>query len=151
MDDFDSAVFDEPIDPPSGWQHDHVQRYLASNGAEGHDWRGVPTLLLTTVGQRSGRGRRTPLIYGRHGDDYLVVASKGGADTPPMWYTNLRADPRVRIQVGADVIDARARVATPTEKPDLWRQMAGIWPDYDTYQTRTSREIPVIILSPVNS
>jgi deazaflavin-dependent oxidoreductase (nitroreductase family) len=140
---------DHPIDPPDGWQREHVDRYVASGGASGHLWNGVPTLLLTTVGRRSGTARRTPLIYGRHDDRYLVVASKGGADEPPLWYRNLDAHPRVRVQVGPEVFDAEARVATPAEKPEMWRTMAEIWPDYDAYQKRTAREIPVVVLTPV--
>jgi deazaflavin-dependent oxidoreductase (nitroreductase family) len=139
--------FDNPIDPPSGWQRDHIRQYLDSGGAAGHEWRpGVPTLLLTTLGRRSGKARRTPLIYGHEGDRYFVVASKGGSDDPPEWYRNLSADPRVRIQVGPDVYDATARTATAEEKPRLWKLMAGIWPDYDNYQARTHREIPVVVI-----
>jgi deazaflavin-dependent oxidoreductase (nitroreductase family) len=139
--------FDNPVDPPPGWQRDHIERYIATGGADGHLWRGVPTLLLTTLGRRSGQARRTPLIYGQDGDRYLVVASKGGSDDPPEWYRNLRADPRVRIQVGPDVFDGTARDATPDEKPRLWKLMAGIWPDYDNYQTRTRRQIPVVVIT----
>src|SRR5947209_69706 len=124
------ANLDNPVDPPPGWQRDHVQRYVASSGAEGHEWRpGVPTLLLTTVGRRSGTARRTPLIYGRDDDRYLVVASKGGADDPPAWYLNLLAEPHVRVQVGPDVFDATATTATEQEQPRLWKTMAEIWPD----------------------
>jgi len=108
----------------------------------------VPTLLLTTIGRRTGQARRTPLIYGRDEDRYLVVASKGGSDDPPLWYTNLSADARVRIQVGSDTLDGRARTATAEEKERLWPVMTKIWPDYDTYQTRTSREIPIVIIEP---
>jgi deazaflavin-dependent oxidoreductase (nitroreductase family) len=141
---------DNPVDAPGGWQREHLERYVASGGTDGHLWRdGVPTLLLTTVGRRTGTARRTPLIYGRHGDRYLVVASKGGADEPPAWYGNLLAHPRVRVQVGPDVFDADAQVATAAEKPELWRVMAEIWPDYDAYQAKTAREIPVVVLTPV--
>jgi deazaflavin-dependent oxidoreductase (nitroreductase family) len=149
MNTFNDAVLDDPIDTPVGWANDHVKRYLSSDGRDGHDWRGAPTLLLTTVGRRSGKARRTPLIYGRHGRDYLIVGSKGGADTPPMWLTNLLAQPRTRIQVGAEVIDTKARLATAEEKPELWKLMTSIWPDYDGYQSRTTREIPIVVLEPV--
>ena len=126
---------------------EHVKRYVETDGEEGHDWQnGVPVLILTTKGRRSGEQRPTPLIYGRHGDDYLVVASKGGAPEPPAWYRNLSDDPNVQVQVKADRFPARARDATPEEKPELWRQMAEIWPDYDRYQQRTDREIPIVIL-----
>jgi len=126
---------------------EHVDRYVATNGEEGHNWvRGAPVLILTTTGRRSGETRSTPLIYGRSGADYLVVGSKGGAPTPPAWYLNLRANPDVSVQVKADRFAARARTASKQEKPELWKIMTSIWPDYDEYQTKTEREIPVIIL-----
>ncbi len=93
-------------------------------------------------------GRRTPLIYGRHGDAYLVVASKGGSDTHPEWYLNLAADPRVRLQVGSDKLDATARTATPEEKQRLWPVVTERWSAYDDYQQKTSRDIPLVILEP---
>ena len=126
---------------------EHVDRYVATNGEEGHNWvRGAPVLILTTTGRRSGETRSTPLIYGRSGADYLVVGSKGGAPTPPAWYLNLQANPDVSVQVKADRFAARARTASKQEKPELWKLMTSIWPDYDEYQTKTEREIPVIIL-----
>ncbi|TMF17952.1 MAG: nitroreductase family deazaflavin-dependent oxidoreductase [Chloroflexi bacterium] len=126
---------------------EHVDRYVATNGEEGHNWvRGAPVLILTTTGRRSGETRSTPLIYGRSGADYLVVGSKGGAPTPPAWYLNLQANPDVSVQVKADRFAARARTASKQEKPELWKIMTSIWPDYDEYQTKTEREIPVIIL-----
>ncbi|HUY74187.1 MAG TPA: nitroreductase family deazaflavin-dependent oxidoreductase [Candidatus Dormibacteraeota bacterium] len=128
------------------WQQAHMQRYLETNGEEGHIWNGLPTLLLTTTGRRSGQLHTTPLIYGQDAGRYLVVASRGGAPQHPQWYLNLVAQPEVQVQVGADRFRARARPATPEEKPALWKQMAGIFPNYDEYQTRTSREIPVVIL-----
>jgi deazaflavin-dependent oxidoreductase (nitroreductase family) len=88
------------------------------------------------------------LIYGRDGDRYLVVASKGGSDEPPVWYRNLRADPRVRVQVRGDIVDGRARDATAAEQERLWPEMARIWPDYDNYQQRTARAIPVVVIEP---
>jgi len=126
---------------------EHVKRYVETDGEEGHDWQeGAPVLILTTTGRRSGEPRPTPLIYGRHGDDYLVVASKGGAPDPPAWYLNLSEQPDVHVQVKADKFDAHARTATEDEKPELWRQMAEIWPAYDEYQGNTEREIPVVVL-----
>jgi deazaflavin-dependent oxidoreductase (nitroreductase family) len=126
---------------------EHVDRYVATDGEEGHDWaRGAPVLILTTVGRRSGKARSTPLIYGRNGDDHLVVASQGGAPVPPAWYLNLQANPAVTVQVKGDVFAARARTAAAEEKPGLWKIMTSIWPDYDQYQERTDREIPVVIL-----
>ena len=125
---------------------EHVDRYVATDGEEGHDWQGTTVLILTTEGRRSGEQRRTPLIYGSHGDDHVVVASKGGADEPPAWYLNLEADPDVTVQVKGDRFPARARTATAEEKPELWRMMTGQWPAYDEYQTKTDREIPVVVL-----
>jgi deazaflavin-dependent oxidoreductase (nitroreductase family) len=139
---------DNPSDPP-GWAGDHVQRYVATDGAEGHEWRGVHTLLLTTRGRRSGKGRRTPLIYGRDGNRYVVVASKGGADAHPEWYRNIVADSNVQVQVGPDRFAARARPVSADEKAQLWPVMTGIWPAYDEYQTKTDRDIPVVVLEPV--
>ena len=126
---------------------EHVKRYIETDGEEGHDWRnGAPVLLITTTGRRSGEPRTTPLIYGRNGDDYLIVASRGGADTPPAWYHNLNADPDVEVQVKADKFHAHARTATPEEKDGLWRTMTAVWPAYDEYQAKTEREIPVVVL-----
>ena len=128
---------------------DHVNRYLDTDGAEGHEWQGTHTLILTTRGRRSGEARRNPLIYGRHGDDYLVVGSKGGSPQPPAWYLNLEADPEVEVQVLGDRFAARARTATPEERAALWPTMTREWPAYDDYQKRTSREIPIVILERV--
>lgn len=125
---------------------EHVDRYVATDGEEGHDWQGTTVLILTTKGRRSGEQRSTPLIYGSHGDDHVVVASKGGADEPPAWYLNLEADPEITVQVKGDRFPARARTATAEEKPELWRMMTGQWPAYDEYQTKTDREIPVVVL-----
>ena len=135
---------------PRGWVEDHVRRYLESDGEDGHVWNGVPTLLLTTTGRRSGRSFTTPLIYGRQGDAYIVVASKGGAPRHPDWYVNLSATPEVGVQVAADRFTARARTAGPDEKPAAWAIMSEIWPPYDEYQARTPRVIPVVILERVS-
>jgi deazaflavin-dependent oxidoreductase (nitroreductase family) len=126
---------------------EHVRRYIETDGREGHDWQpGVPTLLLTTVGRKTGEERVKPLIYQKNGDDYVVVASKGGADEPPAWYVNLEAEPEIQVQVWGDRFKAWARTATPEEKPALWRKMAAVWPDYDEYQKKTDREIPIVVL-----
>ena len=140
----DEAVFDSP----SGWVGRHVREYVETNGRKGHRWSGVHTLLLTTRGRKSGKLRRTALIYGRDGDRYLVVASKGGAKSHPSWYLNLREHPEVRVQVGPERFQGLARTATLEEKPRLWRIMTEIWPEYDRYQERTARDIPVVILEP---
>lgn len=125
---------------------EHVRRYRETGGEVGHIWNGVPTLLLTTTGRRSGEQRTTPLIYGRDGDRYVVVASKGGAPRHPAWYLNLSAKPDVELQVAAERFRARARTAAANERERLWKLMAGIWPAYDDYQAKTEREIPLVVL-----
>jgi deazaflavin-dependent oxidoreductase (nitroreductase family) len=126
---------------------EHVKRYRETDGEEGHIWQRDSTVaLLTTTGRKSGEERTTPLIYGRAGDEYMVVASKGGSDEPPAWYLNLQEAPEADLQVKADRFKVKARDATPDEKPALWEQMTAQWPDYDEYQKQTDREIPVVIL-----
>jgi deazaflavin-dependent oxidoreductase (nitroreductase family) len=132
------------------WGAEHVRAYRETDGELGHDWRrGSPVLLLTTTGRRSGEPRTTPLIYGRSGDHYLVVASNGGSETPPAWFQNLSEQPEIEVQVLADRFRARARLAAPEEKPAMWREMVGHWPRYDDYQRRAEREIPVVVLERV--
>ncbi len=138
----------EVHDSPESWVSDHIQRYIETDGAEGHIWQGVPTLLLTTQGRKSGQWHRTALIYGEHGSSYVVVASRGGAPSHPAWYLNLQANPEVRVQVADKKFTARARTATEQERPELWALMAKIWPDYDEYQKKTDRQIPVVVLDP---
>ena len=140
------ASEEEVLDSPTRWVARHVRRYLETDGRSGHRWNGRNTLLLTTRGRRSGKLRRTALIYGRDGDNYVVVASNGGARNHPFWYLNLTAEPEVRVQVGPERFAARARTAGAEERPRLWRLMAEIWPDYERYQKRTGREIPVVVL-----
>ncbi|MFI7420724.1 nitroreductase family deazaflavin-dependent oxidoreductase [Nonomuraea sp. NPDC049684] len=125
---------------------EHVQRYQATDGAEGHDWNNTTVLLLTTKGRNSGRPYTTPLIYQRFGDDFLVVASKGGDPDDPQWYKNLLAHPDVEVQVKGDRFKARARTASEEEKPEMWRTMTRTWPQYDEYQEKTDRRIPVVVL-----
>ena len=125
---------------------EHVDRYIATDGAEGHDWQGTTALILTTRGRRSGEERSTPLIYQEHEGDHLVVASKGGADEPPAWLLNLQDEPNVTVQVKGDRFAARARTASEEEKPGMWRKMTAAWPAYDSYQQKTDREIPVVVL-----
>jgi deazaflavin-dependent oxidoreductase (nitroreductase family) len=140
----------EPVfDSPQGWVRSHIQDYVTSDGKKGHLWRGLPTLLLTTRGRKSGKLRRTALIYGRDGANYLLVASNGGASKHPNWYLNLAANPQVTIQVEADRFAARARTATPEEKQRLWPVMSKIFPMYDSYQAKAGREIPLVIVEPV--
>lgn len=137
---------EEPTDSPTDWVLEHTQRYLATDGEDGHIWKGAPTLVLITTGRRSGKQRRTMLIYGRDGDDYLLVASQGGRPTHPQWYHNLVEQPEVGVQVLAERFTARARTATPEEKARLWPTMTALWPNYDLYQEKTTRDIPVVIL-----
>jgi proline iminopeptidase len=126
---------------------EHVRRYEETDGVVGHIWkRGAKTLLLTTRGRKTGNETTSPLIYEDAGDAYVIVASKGGAPKHPGWYRNLVKDPNVRVQVKDDVFDARARTASGDERERLWQLAAQQWPDYDTYQTRTDREIPVVVL-----
>jgi deazaflavin-dependent oxidoreductase (nitroreductase family) len=127
---------------------EHVDRYVATNGDEGYAWQnGAEILILTTTGRKSGEQRSNALIFVRHGDEYLIVASKGGAPAPPAWYVNLSANSEVQVQVKGDRFAAHARTASPEEKPELWKAMTAVWPPYDEYQARTEREIPVVILT----
>lgn len=140
---------------PSAWIQEHLARYMATDGAEGYLWDAsvgggqglVPTLLLTTVGRKSGRVLTMPLIFGRSGDDYVVVASKGGAPTHPAWYLNLQAQPEVELQVKAEKFKARARTAVGEERASLWARMVAIYGPYAQYQAKTDRQIPVVVLS----
>ena len=127
---------------------EHVRRYRETGGEVGHRWRnGSKILLLTTKGRKTGEPRTIPLIYEDAGDGtYVIVASKGGAPEHPGWYRNLTKDPEVELQVLDEVFPARARTASGEERDRLWKLAAQQWPDYDTYQTRTEREIPVIVL-----
>ena len=128
---------------------EHIRRYRETGGEVGYIWNGATALLLTTTGRRTGELRTSPMIFARDGDDYLVVASSGGAPRHPQWYLNLAAIPEAEIQVRAERLPVTARTApSPAERARLWKIMAGIWPNYDTYQARTDREIPVVVLSP---
>ncbi len=134
------------VDNPTGWVAKHIKAYVESDGKKGHIFNGMPTLLLTTRGRKSGLLRRTALIYGRDGDRYLLVASNGGSPEHPAWFLNLIAQPAVYLQVGPDKFDARARLATEDEKPALWQIMAQIFPTYNRYQAKAGRDIPLVIL-----
>jgi deazaflavin-dependent oxidoreductase (nitroreductase family) len=127
---------------------DHVRAYRESGGEVGYLWNGAPTLLLTATGRRTGRKLTSPLIFGRDGDDYLIVASMGGAPRHPSWYLNLQANPEAEIQVKDQTLAVIARTASASEKPRLWKLVTDIWPNYDVYQSRTERDIPVVVLSP---
>lgn len=127
---------------------DHIRAYRETGGEVGYIWNGVPTLLLSATGRRTGQKRTSALIFGRDADDYLVVASMGGAPSHPMWYLNLQANPEATIQVQAETLAVVARTASVAEKPRLWKIVTDVWPNYDVYQTRTDRDIPVVVLSP---
>lgn len=129
---------------------EHVRRYQETDGEVGYIWNGVPILLLTTTGRKSGSARTTALIHAVEGDDYLVVASMGGAPQHPQWYRNLLADPTAQIQVQAEHIAVSARTADQDEKPRLWKIVSDQWSNYDVYQSRTDRVIPVVVLSPLS-
>ena len=122
--------------------------FRASGGRLGNRFlRGAPVLLLTTVGARTGHRRTTPLIYAEHGDEILLVASKGGMTHHPAWYHNLVKNPQADVQIGSDVRRMTARRASDEEKSLLWPRLLEVYPDYDGYQARTERDIPVMVLS----
>ncbi len=124
----------------------HVKRYRETNGEEGHDWNGTQALILTTTGRKSGQSRDNALIYGLTGDNPIVVASKGGDPAHPDWYVNLVEQPEVEVQIRGDRFPARARTATGEERTELWAEMLKHWAPYDEYQTKTDRQIPVVVL-----
>jgi deazaflavin-dependent oxidoreductase (nitroreductase family) len=126
---------------------EHVAKYVETDGETGFIWRGVQTLILTTVGRTTGEKHSTPLIFGRDGDDVVIVASKGGAPEHPGWYRNLVKTPEVGVQIRGDRFQATARTAEGDERERLWATMAEIWPAYDEYKTKTDREIPVVVLA----
>jgi proline iminopeptidase len=126
---------------------EHVRRYRATDGEEGYIWReGSTILLLTTKGRNTGNESTTPLIFGLDGDNPVIVASQGGAPEHPGWYRNLAKSPEVGVQIKGERFRARARDAQGEERERLWRAMNEIWPHYDEYQTKTKREIPVVVL-----
>lgn len=141
---------DRATDSQWDWVAEHTRTYLDSGGTEGHESNGVYTLVLATTGRRTGVPRRTCLIYGTSGEEFVVVASKGGADEDPAWFKNLQVDPNVGVQVGTRRFTARARVASSAEREHLWARMADIFPLYDEYAQKTDREIPVVLLAPMD-
>jgi deazaflavin-dependent oxidoreductase (nitroreductase family) len=127
---------------------EHVRVYRETGGERGYNWRkGTKILLLTTKGRSSGQERTTPLIHREDGDRWVIVASKGGAPDHPGWFKNLEAEPEATIQVKDEQIPVRASVAKGEERERLWKAMTEAWPDYDGYQQRTDRQIPVVVLS----
>jgi deazaflavin-dependent oxidoreductase (nitroreductase family) len=149
----DRTIDQQPLDSALGWVAEHTRRYVETGGEEGHLWNGYPTVVLTTTGRRSGSPRRNALIYGRNGDDYVLIASYGGRPQHPLWYENLAAEPRVRIQEGATVVDGVAEtVEDEDERRRLWELMVSIYPPYTSYAERAaeSRRIPVVRVRPVS-
>ena len=144
-----AADIPRATDSSTDWVAAHVRTYLGSGGNEGHIWNGCPTLVLATTGRASGEPRRTALIYGQAGDEYVVVASQGGAPTDPQWYRNLLADPSAGVMVGTRAFTAHARTARPDERGELWSTMVSIFPTYESYAERTDREIPIVLLRPL--
>lgn len=137
----------EIIDSSLNWVADHIKRYVASDGEDGHDWNGTQILLITTTGRKSGNLRRSALIYGRDGDDFVIVASRGGDPNHPLWFLNLVEDKNVTVHVKADVFPA---IATTIDNEEdyarLWNVMLKHWPAYAEYQEKTSRKIPLVRL-----
>jgi deazaflavin-dependent oxidoreductase (nitroreductase family) len=125
---------------------EHVRVYRETGGERGYHWRGTTILLLTTTGRKSGEQRTTPLIHRTDADRWIIIASKGGTPDHPDWFQNLEADPEAEIQVLDQRIPVRASVAEGEERERLWKLMTEVWPDYDEYQSKTERTIPVVVL-----
>jgi deazaflavin-dependent oxidoreductase (nitroreductase family) len=126
---------------------EHVSVYRETDGEHGYHWRGTTILLLSTTGHSSGLVRTTPLIHCTDGGHWIVVASKGGTPEHPAWYDNLVANPDATIQVLAEEIPVSASTATGAERDRLWALMTEVWPAYDDYQAKTSREIPIVVFA----
>lgn len=132
-----------------GYMQDHIRRYLASDGADGHLENGLPCLVMTTLGKKSGEPRQAAMIYGANGNSFVVIGSKGGSDTPPAWFVNLMATGGGMVQVKDRRYTVSARIATGEERAQLWQQMVTIFPTYADYQHQTARELPVVVLQPL--
>ncbi|MGZ4592820.1 MAG: nitroreductase family deazaflavin-dependent oxidoreductase [Actinomycetes bacterium] len=135
---------------PEQWVRDQVALYEGSGGTQGTTLRGLPVIVLTSRGARSGKVRKTPLMRVEHDGRYVVVASQGGAPKHPTWYHNLVADPHVELQDGPVRQDMTAREVTGAEKADWWVRAVAAFPDYAGYQAKTDREIPVFVLEPAD-
>jgi deazaflavin-dependent oxidoreductase (nitroreductase family) len=136
------------VPSPNDFAADHVARYESSGGRDGGVMSGAPIIVLHTTGRRSGALRKSPLIKVTDGDRYVVIASRGGAPAHPAWYLNVVAEPRVRVQDGDRVVVGAARTAVGDERRRLWKAATQVWPDYDEYQRKTAREIPVVVIEP---
>ncbi|MCW2686251.1 MAG: nitroreductase [Mycobacterium sp.] len=133
----------------SDWSRENAEQYMASGGTEGTELKGKPVILLTTIGAKSGKVRKTPLMRVENDGEYAVVASLGGAPKHPVWYHNVKANPRVELQDGTESGDYEAREVFGDEKAAWWDRAVEAWPDYAEYQKKTDRQIPVFVLSPV--
>lgn len=133
----------------SEWARTQAEQYEASNGTEANLLRGVPIIVLTTVGAKTGGLRKTALMRVEHDGRYVVVASKGGAPDEPKWAENMRRHPLVELQDGADKRDYTARELSGDERAEWWTRATAVWPDYDAYQTKTDRLIALFVLEPV--
>jgi F420H(2)-dependent quinone reductase len=125
----------------------NVLVYRRSNGRLGGRVEGLPVLILHTVGRKSGKARQSPVLYLQDGEDYVIVASRGGSDAPPAWWLNLQAAPEATVEIQGTRRLVSARRATAEEKAGYWPRLTAAYPFYDDYQARTDREIPVIVLS----
>ncbi|GAA5059105.1 nitroreductase family deazaflavin-dependent oxidoreductase [Nocardia callitridis] len=133
---------------PSDWSREQAEAYEASGGTEYASLKGVPIILLTTKGAKTGKLRKTPLMRVEHNGEYAVVASLGGAPKHPVWYHNIKAEPHVELRDGTELADYTAREVFGEEKAQWWERAVAVWPDYAKYQTKTDRQIPVFVLSP---
>ena len=134
------------------WVADQAEEYESSNGERGNTLRdtGLPVIIMTTIGHRSGLVRKVPLMKVEHEGQYAIVASKGGAENHPGWYHNLMAQDEITVQVINDIFQARTRVAKDEEREAIWTTMVDIYPPYADYQEKTNREIPVVILEKIS-
>ncbi|MFN8225847.1 MAG: nitroreductase family deazaflavin-dependent oxidoreductase [Mycobacterium sp.] len=132
------------------WARENAEEIMASGGTKGMEMRGMPVILLTTVGAKSGKIRKTPLMRVEHDGQYAIVASLGGAPKNPVWYYNVKAHPHVELQDGTVSGDYEAREVFGDEKADWWERAVAAYPDYADYQTKTDRQIPVFVLTPSN-
>jgi F420H(2)-dependent quinone reductase len=143
------AITGEYVPSPTDWVREHVEKYESSGGTEMLAW-GKPIIILTTLGAKTGKIRKTPLMRVEHDGSYAVVASQGGAPKHPVWYHNVKAHPRVELQDGPVKKEYTARELAGEEKALWWKRAVEAWPDYANYQTKTDRQIPVFVLEPVN-
>ena len=134
----------------SDWARENAEKYMESGGTEGTELQGKPVILLTTIGAKTGKIRKTPLMRVEHDGEYAIVASLGGAPKHPVWYHNIKAHPQVELQDGAVTKDYDAREVFGDEKAAWWERAVEAWPDYAEYQTKTDRQIPVFVLTPTN-